>query len=197
MNHGAQPTVLIADRERSLADRHGDWLDDFDVRTACDAEATLFGLEPDVDVVVFDRELPGLSCETVVERIRDRVLDCRIIVLSGVEPSVDIVQMGFDEYLVKPVSRERLRETVERVHQRSAYDAKLREYFSLASKRATLETRNGIDELESEPKYQRLCDRLRSVRGSLDDVLAALPAEDGYYVAIEESPSSRSDQCAD
>jgi DNA-binding response OmpR family regulator len=197
VNHGAQPTILIADGEPAQADRYASLLEGFDVRTASGSEAALLALGSTVDVVLFDREMPGLSCGDVIDRISEVGADCRVVVLTAVEPSVDVVEKGFDEYLVKPVSGERLRETVERVHQRSAYDAKLQEYFSLASKRATLETRHELAELRTEPKYQRLCERLRSVRDRLDDVLADLPAEDGYFVAIEERPSGRPDQCAD
>lgn len=180
------PTVLIVDDEPSLADGHASQLDDHDVRTAYDGAAALDALSPDVDVVVLDRRMRGLSGDEVLERIRSAGLDCRVIMLTGVEPSVDIVEMAFDEYLQKPVSGDELRETVERVHHRSAYDAKLREYFSLASKRATLETRHSRGELTDEPKYEHLCERLESVRAQLDDALSALPERDGYLVATEE-----------
>lgn len=186
MSDEPNPTVLIVDDEPALADGHASQLDDHDVRTAYDGEAALDALEPDVDIAILDRRMPGLSGDQVLERIRTAGLDCRVIMLTGVEPSVDIVEMGFDEYLQKPVTGEELRETIERVHRRSAYDAKLREYFSLASKRATLETRHSREELSSEPKYQHLCERLESVRAQLDDVLSDLPEQDGYLVATEE-----------
>lgn len=199
MSNEPNPTILIVDDEPALADGHASQLDDHDVRTAYDGAEALESLDPDVDIVLLDRRMPGLSGDEVLERIRTAGFDCRVIMLTGVEPSVDIVEMGFDEYLQKPVRGEELRETVERVHQRTEYDSKLREYFSLASKRATLETRHSSEDLEAEPKYEHLCERLRSVQQQLDDVLADLPEEDGYLVATEEdsdgdkSTSARAD----
>lgn len=198
MSHEPNPTILIVDDEAALADGHASQLDDHDVRTAYDGAEALEALDPDVDIVLLDRRMPGLSGDEVLERIRAEGFDCRVIMLTGVEPSVDIVEMGFDEYLEKPVREGELRETVERVHQRTEYDAKLREYFSLASKRATLETRHSSEELAAEPKYEHLCERLRSVQAQLDDVLSDLPDEDGYLVATqdsddEESTSARAD----
>lgn len=199
MSHEPKPTILIVDDEPALADGHASQLDDYDVRTAYDGAEALESLDPDVDIVLLDRRMPGLSGDEVLERIRTAGFDCRVIMLTGVEPSVDIVEMGFDEYLQKPVRGEELRETVERVHQRTEYDSKLREYFSLASKRATLETRHSPEELEAEPKYEHLCERLRAVQQQLDDVLSDLPEEDGYLVATEEesdgdeSTSARAD----
>ena len=198
MSHEPNPTILIVDDESALADGHASQLDDHDVRTAYDGAEALEALDPDVDIVLLDRRMPGLSGDEVLERIRAEGFDCRVIMLTGVEPSVDIVEIGFDEYLEKPVREGELRETVERVHQRTEYDAKLREYFSLASKRATLETRHSSEELAAEPKYEHLCERLRSVQAQLDDVLSDLPDEDGYLVATqdsddEESTSARAD----
>jgi DNA-binding response OmpR family regulator len=198
VSHEPNPTILIVDDEAALADGHASQLDDHDVRTAYDGAEALEALDPDVDIVLLDRRMPGLSGDEVLERIRAEGFDCRVIMLTGVEPSVDIVEMGFDEYLEKPVREGELRETVERVHQRTEYDAKLREYFSLASKRATLETRHSSEELAAEPKYEHLCERLRSVQAQLDDVLSDLPDEDGYLVATqdsddEESTSARAD----
>lgn len=199
MNQQPKPTILLVDDEPALADGHASQLDDHDVRTAYDGAEALEALDPDVDIVLLDRRMPGLSGDEVLEEIRTAGYDCRVIMLTGVEPSVDIVEMGFDEYLEKPVRGEELRETIQRVHQRTEYDAKLREYFSLASKRATLESRHSREELASESKYEHLCERLRTVQQQLDDVLADLPAGDGYLVATEddadgdESTSARAD----
>lgn len=197
MSNEPNLTILIVDDEPALADGHASQLADHDVRTAYDGEAALEALSPEVDIVLLDRRMPGLSGDAVLERIRSAGYDCRVVMLTGVEPTVDIVEMGFDEYLQKPVSREELHETVRRVHQRSAYDAKLQEYFSLASKRATLETRNARDELEAEPKYEHLCERLESVQGKLDDLLSDLPEADGYLVATEEQDEDSTNARAD
>ena len=185
MSDEPNPTILIVDDQPALADGHASQLADHDVRTAYDGEAALDALSPEVDIVLLDRRMPGLSGDAVLERIRSAGYDCRVVMLTGVEPTVDIVEMGFDDYLQKPVSRKELHETVERVHRRSTYDAKLQKYFSLASKRATLETRNARDELESEPEYERLCERLASVQRKLDDLVSDLPDADGYFVATE------------
>jgi len=197
VSHRPTPTILIVDDEPALAEGHAAQLDEYDVRTAYDGSEALDALDSAVDIAFLDRRMPGLSGEEVLERVRRQEVDCRVVMLTGVEPSVDIVEMGFDEYLQKPVSKEELEATVERVHRRSAYDAKLREYFSLASKRATLETQHSPEALESEPKYEHLCERLASVQRELDDVLADMPEEDGYRVATEEAGEGAADLFAD
>lgn len=154
-------------------------------RIAYDGREALESLDEDVDVVLLDRRMPGLSGDEVLEAIRERGLDCRVAMLMGVDPSLDIVDMGFDDYLRKPISEEELFETVEAMLRRTKYDAKLREYFSLASKRAILETEYDRASLADRERYRELCGRLDRIREELDRMLEELPPSDGYAVAVE------------
>lgn len=111
-----RPTVLFVDDEPALADGHAAQLsDEHDTRTAHDGRSALETLDADVDVVFLDRRMPGLTGEEVLEAIRENGYDCRVVMLTGVEPAADIVEMGFDEYLVKPVGADELRATVDRL----------------------------------------------------------------------------------
>jgi len=103
-----------------------------------DAEATT---ETAVDAVLLDRRLPDAPGEEVLDYIEEHELDCRVAMVTGVEPDFDIVGMGFDLYIVKPVTRSELLEAVETLFVRSEYGGLLREAASLASKRALLESR--------------------------------------------------------
>lgn len=112
---GDQPTVLFVDDEPALADGHAAQLADrYDTRTAYDGRAALERLDGDVDVVFLDRRMPGPDGETVLGAIRDRGDDCRVVMLTGVEPDADVVEMGYDEYLVKPVDGANLHDAVQR-----------------------------------------------------------------------------------
>lgn len=200
MTKGTRPTVLIVDDEPALADGHAERLDDYDVRTAYDGVSALEKMDDSVDVVLLDRMMPGLSGDEVLEHVRDRDVDCRVVMLTGVEPSVDDVGMSFDDYLTKPVTDRELRDAIDRVHRRSAYDAKLQQYFGLASKRAALEAEHVREELADEPKYRHLCERLDALQSELDAVLADLPPEEGYRVATDAGGASgghRADDCYD
>lgn len=113
---GETPTVLFADDQRALADGHAAQLpDEYDVRTVYDGQQALDALGEDVDVAVLDRRMPKLTGDAVLEAVRDGGYDCRVVMLTGIEPEEDIVEMGFDEYLVKPVDGDVLRETVARL----------------------------------------------------------------------------------
>ncbi len=76
--------------------------------------------------------------------------------------------MGFDDYLVKPVSRESLTETVEGLRLRESYDEGMQELFSLASKKAILEAEKDAVALENNEEYQQLSARVEELREQLD-----------------------------
>lgn len=72
-------------------------------------------------------------------RVR-RAYGCRVAMLTGAEPLYDIAEMGFDDYLQKPVDEGELFDCVERLPARRDYDTGLQEFYSVARRIAPLET---------------------------------------------------------
>lgn len=164
MNHSS-PTVLVVDDNRAIANTYTAFLsDEYTVRTAYDGSEALEELDPDVDVVLLDRRMPGVSGDAVLEEIESRQLDCRVVMLTAVDPDFDIVDMGFDEYIVKPIEREELNDVVQEMVERSTYDDDFRRFLTLVSKKTTLESEKAIDELEASEEYQKIEDRLAERR---------------------------------
>ena len=175
------PTVLVVEDEPDLAELYTAWLSDIcDVRTAYDGEQALQAMDESVDIVLLDRRMPGLSGDEVLAALRDRELDPRIAMVTAVEPDFDIVEMGFDEYLVKPVTREDLVETVDQLLLRSAYDEQILELFALASKKTLLDAEKTDAELRASEEYARLVDRLVVLRETVDETVMELSNQDAY-----------------
>lgn len=106
--------VLIVEDERRLADVFASVLaGKHRVRTAYSGEEALDLLHSGVDVVLLDRRLPGISGAEVLEEIRERNIDCRVAILSAVEPGDDVRTTDIDEYVRKPVSCARLERLVD------------------------------------------------------------------------------------
>jgi len=172
------PTVLVVDDERGLADLYSIWLeDDYDVRTAYDGTDALDALDADVDVVLLDRQMPDISGDEVLSELRDRGIDCRVAMVTAVEPELDIVDLGFDDYLRKPVDRETLLETVERLLRRSTYDDTVTDFFAAARKQALLSESDDPTVTESE-EFADLEAELAELRGDLDAVVADFDGAD-------------------
>src|SRR6056297_1258872 len=187
MGRSADPTVLIVEDEPDLADLYAAWLEDScSVRTAYNGSQALDAIDEVVDVVLLDRRMPGLSGDTVLNTIRDRGLDCRVAMVTAVEPDFDIVEMGFDDYLVKPVSTDDLTSTVDQLLLRSTYDEQLQEFFALASKKALLDSQKTEAELRASEEYRRLEDRLAVMRAKVDDTISELSNHDAYRRVVRD-----------
>ncbi|WP_246982896.1 response regulator [Halorientalis marina] len=155
------PVVLVVDDNRAIANTYTAFLsDEYTVRTAYDGKEALAELDPSVDVVLLDRRMPEVSGDAVLEEIESRQLDCRVVMLTAVDPDFDIIDMGFDEYLVKPIEREELNEVVREMLERATYDDDFRRFLALVSKKATLEAEKSSAELEASDEYARIRDRI-------------------------------------
>ncbi|MEZ3162924.1 response regulator [Halorubrum sp. RMP-47] len=177
MTGTSDATVLAVDDEPDLAELYRVYLDSaYDVRVATGGDEAIELMDDEVDVVLLDRRMPDMSGHEVLNEIRGEGYDARVAMLTAVEPDVDIVEMPFDDYKTKPVSKEDLLTLVEVLLHRAAFDERSQEFFALASKKAALEATGttGSDE------YEALIDRMESVRLEVDDTLDHLSARDAF-----------------
>lgn len=182
-----QPLVLVVEDEPDLADLYATWLKtQFQVRVASGGREALDQLDSSVDVVLLDRRMPDLSGDDVLVAVRERGIDCRVAMVTAVEPDFDIVAMGFDDYLVKPVSREALEDTVSNLLLRNQYDEGIQELFSLASKKALLESEKGPTSLKESPEYRELDERIHALRSELDAKLEELSAREDLGIVYRD-----------
>ena len=164
-----QPTILVVDDERELADLYATWVgDDYAVRTAYDGTTALELVDGEVDIVLLDRRMPDLTGDEVLESIREQEYDCWVVMVTAVDPGLDIVELDIDEYLTKPVTRAQLTRLIENLRVQSRYnDDDRRELEALSNKMETLEDGLSIDDLEGTEEYQRLENDLTQLSDSL------------------------------
>ena len=176
---GGEPVVLVVEDDPDLANLYSRWLDDrYAVRVATNGTEALDLLDDAVSVVLLDRRMPGMSGDEVLAEVRDRGYDCQVAVVTGVEPDFDIIEMGFDDYLVKPISENALKETVVRLLERASYDTQVRQLFALASKKAVLETEKDEMELLGSDEYRELVEDLEQLQGRLEETMDGLDDAD-------------------
>jgi len=120
--------------------------------------------------------MPGLSGGEVLDWIRSQRYDIRVVVVTSEDVDLDILDMGFDEYLTKPVRKAELREVVANLFERRAYSAQLQEYLALKSKLGLLRAEYHDDTLASHEPYQRLQDRLDDLEPT-DEEIEAIDTE--------------------
>jgi len=169
-------SVLVVEDEPDLIELYEIYLrDEFDVRAATSGTEALELIDDTIDIVLLDRGLPGMSGDEVLEELRARGYRIPVGMVTGAEPDADIVEYPFDEYLIKPVDRDSLVETVRLLANRASFERKSRDLFRLASKKRSLEAESTIEE----DVRSDLVGRIATVEAELDDTITGL---------LEDSP---------
>jgi len=169
------PRVLIVDDEERVANTYDLRLKgDYETEVALGGETALQSVDEETDVVLLDRRMPGMAGDDVLAEIRNRGLDCRIVMLTAVDPDFEITDMDIDDYVVKPVDREQLISVVERALTISEYNEQMQKLSSLKLKRNVLEVELSGRELAESEKYRRLeadIENLQAQVQSMEDTL--------------------------
>ena len=178
MTENPRPVVLVVEDDEDLADFYTKWLgDEYEVRAAYGGQEALDQYDETVDVVLLDRRMPGLSGDEVLQRLRERPGDCRVAMVTAVSPEFDIVEMAFDDYLVKPVSKDELHRTVEELLALTTYGERIQEYYTLSAKHTTLTRNRPSDEIAKSEEYDSLTERLADVQSEFEDLREDLDYE--------------------
>ena len=139
-----------------------------------------------MDVVLLDRRMPELDGDKVLKEIRKRQLDCRVALVTAVEPELNIVEMDFDEYLTKPVSQQDLKQLIEQLLIRDRFSEAVQHGFQLASKKSTLEASYNAEELKSRSQYKTLLDELSAVEEEIGKSINDLIESDQIIAAYQD-----------
>jgi CheY-like chemotaxis protein len=114
------PRILVVEDERETADLLGHIfeVDGYRVLYANDGERalSLAKQRPGVEAALVDLELPWMDGRALIEALRkcEDTKHLRIIVVSGARDAHDV---GADAVVEKPLSLDRLREVLHRVHE--------------------------------------------------------------------------------
>nr|WP_284010060.1 response regulator [Halomicroarcula sp. YJ-61-S] len=168
-----EATVLVVDDETEVADVYALRLrNEYETETAYGGGEALELIDDDIDVVLLDRRMPDISGDDVLEAIRDRELDVRVIMITAVDPDFDIIEMPFDDYLCKPVDKDDLVAAIEQQLAARRYDDRLTEYLETTSKLALLEAEKTPQSIEDSDEMAQLQQRAARLRAEMDDALA-------------------------
>ncbi len=186
-----QPTILIVEDEADLADMYFTWLkDDYHVEVYLSGEDAINRLRPDIDVVLLDRRIPDISGDQILHEIRSMQLPAYVVMVTAMEPDESILEMDFDDYLVKPIEEDDLVDVVDRMLDRQRHDDRLRELFQVVSKLATIEAKLDGKSRQQSETYQQLEAKLETLWEELStDALADEEYRSGTLNRLETALS--------
>jgi DNA-binding response OmpR family regulator len=178
-----QPTVLVVEDEHALIELYVRWLeDDHTVLTASGGKEAIETFNESVDVVLLDRLMPGMSGDEALQELRQRDSNCKVAMVTAVEPDFDVISMGFDDYLTKPVERQELLDTIQGLLSRTEFNDIEQELYALSSKQAALRASKPKEELEENDEFAKLQEQLDGLRAELDTTIPDM--DDDEFVAM-------------
>jgi len=176
MSNGNGKTVLIVDDEEMVAESYELYLSDkYETRVETNGGAALCELTPsdrEIDLILLDRRMPGMSGDVVAEHIDEYELDYQVIMISAVDPDLDIIDMPVDGYLSKPVSEEEVVEAVERAFLIADYRDLLLRYNEAAEKHDIL--MSDFSSGDAPAQLEQLRNRMQSLEAELNDLTDSL-----------------------
>ena len=176
-NANGRATVLVVDDEEKVADVQALTLQHtYETRVAYGGREALEAFDGSVDAVVLDRRMPDIHGDEVLARIRERDAasggahaDTVVVMMTAVDPDLNILEMEFDDYLTKPVDAETLHSSLERqLDTRQEEDPRLAEFFSTVSKLDVLESELPPSALADSEEYAQLERRAQTLGEELD-----------------------------
>jgi DNA-binding response OmpR family regulator len=164
--------ILIVDDTDGCRDLYSFWLEgDHTVRTAPNGTVALDEIDPAVDLVVVDRNMPGPSGLDVAAEIRADGYDCQIIMISSERVEFDLSTSPVDEYIKKPADREALESAVDEVATQHAYQSALFELFAVSATVGRVEANAPREQLERVEEYLTLCEQAKQKHSHVNTIL--------------------------
>lgn len=173
-------TVLVVDDERAMTEILTTWIGEHhDVLVAYDGEEALDVITPEVDVVLLDRRMPRMGGDEFLHAMKDQGYDARVVMVTAVDPGPDIVSLAFDDYITKPVTKDVVRNVIERMLRLRKAGKAVREYHSLERRRDVLRTARQTTGVSDSEAFELLTRRLEAAAKDAGAGLAWL--KEDYY----------------
>jgi len=192
-NSSDQPTVLVVDDNEGIADLYSSQLSaGHTVRTAYGGPEAIEAVDEAVDVILLDRRMPELSGDEVLDQIRAEGYDCRVIMVTAVDPDFDIIDMPFDDYLCKPVDKATLVDAIDHQLTAKQYSETLSELYQAKSKLAVLEAEKPSEELEESSEYQQLEQQAAASQIQAEQLISELDDFEAAFKSIDRHSNKNS-----
>jgi DNA-binding NtrC family response regulator len=168
--------LLVVDDEKNIREGLADFLkmDGYTVETAADGDGGLKCFQKgDIDLVITDLKMPGLSGEELLKRIGSETPGIPVIVLTGhgtVENAVAAMRNGAYDFLTKPVNLDHLSLLVKR---------------ALQSRELVLKHRRLEEELEQKKLFQAIIGTSNPMRKVFDTIRRVAPTKASILITGE------------
>lgn len=162
----SSPRILVIEDEGEQAELYSRWLEpEYSVSTANSKLEFYEEFDEQDKLVLLDRDLRNSTAKELIEE-SERLKERPIILITGKEPGDEIIDLDIADYLLKPISKEQIKDRVSQVIELGEKDDELQELASLLHKKEVLErSRSG----KGSEEYEDLLKRIDELRQEIDE----------------------------
>lgn len=154
---GVSVSALVVEDDPDLRRLYRLWLgDEYDVQTVADGESAVDVAGGNADVVVLDRDLPGIDGDTVAHSLNANGFQGSIAMVTGEAPDPSVARLPISEYVRKPIDAAQLQATVDQLSARQAVAPSVRVLFGLLTRRARLDAALDAGHLADSDSFEEL-----------------------------------------
>lgn len=156
--------VLVVEDDQNQADLYSNWLERYNVKKKKIDELHEENQDKTI-ALLLDRDLEGKSFRKYLKHLDTSEIP--VIMITGLEPSLEIADIEIQDYIVKPVSKETIRQKIQEMEDLKQKTRKQRKIKSLQSRKQILESRLPNKKLEESSKYKDLNKKLKELKDQL------------------------------
>jgi len=166
-----EPTVLLVEDDEGLREAYSRVLSqDYDVLPAASGADAVEYFDRAIDVALFDRRLPDTTGDELLKTLQARKVNCRTAMVTAVDPDFDIIGLGVDDYLVKPVTTREVRDAVDRLLSLDDYDETYRALSQRRVTRNVLLHEKSPRALKQSQRFARLEEEIATLEAELESI---------------------------
>lgn len=117
--------------------------------------------------------LEKLDSETVAH-LQGIEIDCRVCVVSAVDPDLDLLEMPLDDYITKATDERELVETVELLLAFDQLDDVFQRYWTKGRERFVIRDKLSRRKLKTDDRYNALIDEIERLEAEHEETLSAI-----------------------
>lgn len=187
-------TVLVVEDETQLLNLYEQWLGKAgaEVLPAENGVEAMDMIDDSVDVALLDRRMPQMSGDALLDEIRANGNQIPVGMVTAVDPDYDVIEMGFDDYVVKPIEKNELIQTVEDLVQRTRIRPAVRQFVRVGAKLHHLQENQRMDQLKMRDDYQDLYLEFKSLSSDLSSVVDDLTDYEKKFLYLAKEKAKES-----
>jgi len=115
-----------------------------------------------------------MAGDDVIKRIDEWELEFQVILVSAIDPDTDIIDLPFDSYLTKSVSKDELLDAIEQAFLKRRYEELVAEYNAAAETYDVLRETHTQTELEDNEAFAELEAHMDELKAEFDETIEKL-----------------------